>query len=212
VPDPCVVVIIAPPNLIESLTQRAGPLNGEVLAFSDAEPLRALETIAKRKPQVVALERLFAVTPRGAALINRIKADPKLNDAEIRVLAHDSDYSRVVPRAAAPPPPSLDQPGTRRAPRLKMKEHTTATIDGKRARIVDLSIIGAQVISASGLKPNQSVAMVLSDHAGTVRFTATVAWTSFEIPADGGPCYRAGINFADADPVDVDAFCVRHKV
>jgi len=186
-------------------------LNGEVLTFSDAEPLRALETIAKRKPQVVALERLFAVTPRGAALINRIKSDPKLNDAEIRVLAHDSDYSRVVPRAVAPPP-ILDQPGTRRAPRSKMKEHATATIDGKRARIVDLSIVGAQVLSSSGLKPNQNVAMVLSDPAGDVRFSATVAWTSFEIPTDGGPRYRAGINFVDADPVDVDAFCERHKV
>jgi len=210
VPQPCVVVIAAP-NLIESLTERAGPLNGEVLTFSDAEPLRALETIAKRKPQVVALERLFAVTPRGAALINRIKSDPKLNDAEIRVLAHDSDYSRVVPRAVAPPP-ILDQPGTRRAPRSKMKEHATATIDGKRARIVDLSIVGAQVLSSSGLKPNQNVAMVLSDPAGDVRFSATVAWTSFEIPTDGGPRYRAGINFVDADPVDVDAFCERHKV
>ncbi len=209
--DPC-TVIIAAPNLIESLTRRAGPSNGEVLTFSDAEPLRALETIAKRKPQVVALERLFAVTPRGAALITRIKSDPKLNGAEIRVLAHDSDYSRVVPRAAAPPSPSVDQRGTRRAPRSKMKEHATATIDGKRARIVDLSIVGAQVVSSSGLKPNQTIAMVLSDHAGTVRFSATVAWTSLEIPPDGGSRYRAGIDFADADPVAVDAFCLRHKV
>ena len=49
---------------------------------------------------MVALERLFAATPRGAALINRIKADPALGDTEIRVIAHDSDYSRR-PRACA---------------------------------------------------------------------------------------------------------------
>jgi hypothetical protein len=49
----------------------------------------------------MALERLFAMTARGAALINRVKADPSLQDVEIRVLAHDSDYTRVVPRARA---------------------------------------------------------------------------------------------------------------
>ena len=71
-----------------------------MLTFTDADALLALQTIMQRRPQVVALERMFAVTPRGAALINRIKADPTLREAEIRVLAHNSDYTRVVPRQA----------------------------------------------------------------------------------------------------------------
>lgn len=208
-PDPCIVVI-APSDLIHSVTQRTAA-TGEILTFSDAEPLRALEAITKRRPQVVALERLFAVTPRGVALINRIKTDPKLKEAEIRVLAHDSDYSRVVPRATAPPPPALDQRGTRRAPRFRVKERTVVSIDGKTAQLVDLSIVGAHVVSASGLKPNQPVTMMLTDDQATVTFSATVVWTSFEIPPNSGPRYRAGINFTDADPVGVDAFCSRHR-
>ena len=75
---------------------------------------------------------MFAVTPRGAALINRIKADPTLRQAEIRVMAHNSDYTRVVPRAAPPSAPALDQRGTRRAPRFKMADRTVvAVVDGK---------------------------------------------------------------------------------
>jgi hypothetical protein len=96
VPDSCVVLIGAT-ELLPALKERTGS-SGETIAFSNLEAVQALETITKRRPGVVALERLFAATPRGAALINRIKADPRLADAEIRVLAHDSDYSRVVPR------------------------------------------------------------------------------------------------------------------
>src|SRR3954453_7312550 len=112
--DTCTVVIGAR-DVLPGLTERASSMNGEVLAFADVEALRALEAITKRKPKVVALERLFAITPRGAALINRIKADPTLNLSEIRVLEHNSDYTRVIPRASAAPVPTVDQRGTRRA-------------------------------------------------------------------------------------------------
>src|SRR5262245_4483955 len=108
-------------------------MNGEVLAFSDGEALRALDAITKRRPKVVALERLFAITPRGAALINRIKADPALRLSEIRVLEHNSDYQRVIPRplAVVPAEPSVDQRGTRRAPRVRIKERISVVVDGK---------------------------------------------------------------------------------
>ena len=94
------------------------------LAFADTDALQALETITRERPGVVALERLFAATSRGAAFINRIKADPALSSCEIRIVAHDSAYSRVSPRrpgetapaapaavveAPPPPPAPLDQ-------------------------------------------------------------------------------------------------------
>jgi len=204
---------VAASELLPELKARAsnGGGGGELLAFTDADALTALQTIMKRRPQVIALERMFAVTPRGAALINRIKADPTLRQAEIRVMAHNSDYTRVVPRAA-PPAASLDQRGTRRAPRFKVAEGTVVTLDGKSGTIIDLSTVGAQVVSPAGLKPNQRVAIGLVDKVGQVKFTATVAWTSFEMSGSGVPRYRAGINFDDADPAAVDAFCGRHKI
>jgi hypothetical protein len=160
---------------------------------------------------------VFAATPRGAALITRIKADKTLTDSEIRVIAHDSDFTRVVPRvpiggAAAPAPAApLDQRGTRRAPRVKMKGVVNALVDGKAATVADLSTVGAQVISPTILKPNQKFKMTLKDDQATIQFAAEIAWSSFEIPPGSPPRYRAGVNFVDADPVEVDAFAERHK-
>src|SRR4051812_32151068 len=203
--------MVAPSDLLAGLRERAGDVSGELLTFTDVDALNALQTIVKRRPQLVALERMFAVTPRGAALINRIKADPKLRDAEIRVMAHNSDYSRVVPRAAPPGSPALDQRGTRRAQRFKMTDNVVVVLDGKSGVVIDLSTVGAQVVSPGGLKPNQRIAVALMDQTSNVTFSASVAWTSFEMSSAGAPRYRAGINFEDADPSAVDAFCLRHR-
>jgi len=202
----------------------------EVLTFSDADALRALEVITERRPQMVALERMFAATPRGAALINRIRADPALADAEIRVLSHVGDYTRVLPRGAtgvsaaraaaaaasspagrAPAPALLDYRGTRRAPRCRMAPQVEVVVDGNAATLVDLSIAGAQVVSAAILRPNQRVRIVLADETGTLRFGAAVAWAAFELPPKSSPQYRAGLEFVDGDPSALDAFCGRHR-
>jgi len=210
VTDPCTVLIGAA-DLLPGLKERVGTVDGDVLTFADVDALAALEAITRRRPGVVALERMFAVTPRGAALINRIKADPSLRQSEIRVLAHDSDYQRVVPRPPPPTAPALDQRGTRRAPRYRMAPNVMAQIDGKNAFVIDLSAVGAQVVSPAALKPSQKIAVALPDEVMHIRFTALVVWTSFEIPPNSGPRYRAGLDFPDADAEAVVAFCERHK-
>ncbi len=204
-------VLIGAADLLPALKQRAGGANGEVLAFSDDEALRALDVITTRRPRVIALERLFSVSPRGTALINRIKADASLRQAEIRVFAHDSDYTRVVPHAPAPAPQVLDQRGTRRAPRFKMAEKVRVVVEGHTSALIDLSSVGAQILSPGKLKPNQTIMIALTDEIDSVRGTATVAWTKFEIPPSSAPVYRAGIDFVDADAASVDAFCARHR-
>jgi hypothetical protein len=221
------VVVIGSADLLPALKQRSGESNGEVLTFSDAEAQRALEEIIRRRPYVIELERQFAATPRGAALINRIKADPNLAQSEIRVVSHDSDYARVVQRAAAAAGPDpaveileaspeaeaapLDLRGTRRAPRFKIAGETNVLLDGNAASLIDLSAVGAQVISPTILKPNQRVRMALTDERGALRFNAAIAWAFFEILPNRGPQYRAGVNFVDADSDAIGAFCLRHK-
>ena len=221
-PEACTVVIGAQHHL-DALRERSGA-DGKVLTFAETEVLGALEAITTRRPQVVTLERLFAVTSRGAALINRIKADPGLAFAEIRVISHDGDYSRVSPRRVTPQAvtlqtapvavvetaPPIDWRGTRRAPRFRMSAGTHAQVDGASAALVDLSSMGAQVVGQASLRPNQRVRITLADEAGVVRFSAAVAWASFEIPK-GGTRYRAGIEFKDAQAPAVDAFTERHK-
>ena len=202
---------MAAADLLPTLKERTAAVNGELLTFSDADALLAFQTIMQRRPQVVTLERMFAVTPRGAALINRIKADPTLRDAEIRVVAHNSDYMRIVPRPAPPSAPALDQRGTRRAARFRIADKVPALIDGRSGKLIDLSIVGAQIAGIGGLKPNQRVEVALVDEKANVRFNASVAWTSFETSSSGAPRFRAGFNFENADPVAVDSFCARHK-
>jgi PilZ domain-containing protein len=232
VSKPC-SVLIAAPEVLKGMKERASAgVKGELLAFTDADALIALEAITKRRPKIVVLEKQFAATPRGTALINRIKADPALGESEIRVMAHDSDAVRVLPRTPASgapagdsggpssaagaatatiPAPALDQRGTRRAPRIKIAGSVDVLVDGNIATLVDLSTIGAQVVSPTILKPNQRVRMALSDDVSNVRFNAAVAWASFEIPPKSGPRYRAGLEFVDADSGSVNAFCQRHK-
>jgi PilZ domain-containing protein len=216
-------VLIAAPEHLQALKEREDFSDAQT--FSDAEALRALEVITRKRPDVVALERMFAATTRGAALINRIKADPKLASCEIRIVAHDSGYSRVpaggaapstdgsaVAVAAAPAPaaPSLDQRGTRRAPRVKIVDGVEVMIDGNTATLVDLSIVGAQVVSATILKPNQRVRMSINDGKRPLRISAGVAWASFELVRTG-PRYRAGIEFFDAEAEAVEKFCEAKK-
>ena len=224
---PC-TVLIASPDLLPGLAESASNGDGELLTFSDADALRALEAITNRRPSVIALERVFATTPRGTALINRIKADPTLKHSEIRVVSSVSDSARapgqrhratgpdgprgaaaaVVTAGAAPP---LDQRGTRRAPRFNVAGQVDVLIDGNQASLVNISTVGAQVVSAAVLKPNQRLRVALPDEQGDIRFGAAVAWASFEYSPKSGPRYRAGIEFINANPAAVDAYSSRHK-
>ena len=87
-------MLIALPEHLSGLKDR-DELN-DALAFPDCDALQALDVITLQRPEVVALERLFAATTRGAALISRIKADPTLTACEIRIVSHDSDDSRLA--------------------------------------------------------------------------------------------------------------------
>lgn len=213
---PCTIVVGAA-HLLKALRERMGG-GDDILTFTDSDPLGALETITARRPQVIALERLFAATSRGAALINRIKADPALSGSEIRIVSHNSSYSRVSPRRPEPaapapaeaPPVALDYHGTRRAPRFRLIDGASAQIDGAPAVIVDLSVIGAQVTTKGPLKPAQRIRFALVDDSGAVRIAAAVAWASFEKPK-ATPRYRAGLQFLDAEARAVEAFVKRHR-
>jgi hypothetical protein len=216
------MVLIAQPDLLPALEKRARLESDEIITLTDAEPLRALEVIATRRPDIIAIERLFASTPRGTALISRVKADPSLSHAEIRVMAHDDEPARPTPSqntadagsgeaAATAGTQALDQRGTRRAQRFKIAGQPEVLVDGSQAWLVDLSVVGAQVVSASVLRPNQRVRLAISDGQGTIRCAAVVAWASFEMTPKSGPRYRAGLDFYNADVTVLDAYCARHK-
>jgi hypothetical protein len=237
---PAPAVVIAASNLMPSLRERLAD-DGELIVFPDTEPIQALQAILEHKPSLIVLERLFAATPRGAALINRIKNDPQLTHCEVRVMSHTGDYSRVMvkgtPEAgSSPPSPSgggaavatqeaaassvtteapsrqLDWHGTRRAPRHRIRSGVEIQLDGNPAEVVDFSQIGAQVLSGTILRPNQKVRVSVPNDDFVMRFRGSVAWAKFELPEPSAPPrYRAGVEFADADPAALESFCHKNK-
>src|ERR687897_1087110 len=108
---PAPAVVIAASNLMPSLRERLAD-DGELLIFPDTEPIQALQAILEHKPSLIVLERLFAATPRGAALINRIKNDPQLGHAEVRVMSHTGDYSRQVAKPSVVEAPAAAASGS----------------------------------------------------------------------------------------------------
>ena len=224
---PAPAVVIAASNLMPSLCDRLAG-EGELLTFADTEPIQALQTILERRPRLIVLERLFAATPRGAALINRIKTDPSLGHAEVRVMSHTGDYTRQVakpsvietPAAASgssghgagavatqETPRPLDWHGTRRAPRHRVNSGVEIQLDGNPVTVVDLSVVGAQVLSNTILRPNQKVRVSIPNDDFVMRFRGAIAWAKFELPKPTAPPrYRAGVEFMDADAAALEEF------
>ena len=162
-------ILIAPAEHLGGLQEQRG-LKG-ARTFADTDAHLALEHITSERPQIIALEREFASSRRGVALVNRIKGDASLANTEIRIVF------------------------SRRAPRFKVDVEMNVIIDGNPARVIDLSMVGAQVVSVTSLRPNQRIRLSMEG----LRFNAAVAWASFELPVEG-PRYRAGINFQDVNP------------
>ena len=227
-------VVIAASNLMPALRERLDEAD-ELLTFADTEPIQALQAILEHQPPLIVLERLFAATPRGAALINRIKTDPQLSHSEVRVMSHTGDYMRQVVRpqvvaagsgdgrssggsqadavvATAEPSRPLDWHGTRRAQRIRVRAGVEIQLDGNPAAVVDLSTVGAQVLSSTILRPNQKVRVSVPNEDVVMRFRGAVAWAKFELPKPAdAPVYRAGVEFLDADGDAIDDFTQRNK-
>jgi hypothetical protein len=214
------IVLIGPSEALPALRERVDS-GAELHTFTDQEALEALDHIIRTRPRIVALDNEFSATSRGTALINRIKDDPGLTDCEVRVVAHDNSVNRIAPRrssgriAAAvvvvDEPKPLDQRGTRRAPRVRIRENVEVLVDGNAALLIDLSTVGAQVLSSKMLKPNQRIRLTLPEGKTAIRCTGSIAWASFEMPSGQTPRYRAGIDLSGTDPTAMNGFADRHK-
>jgi CheY-like chemotaxis protein len=227
------VIVIGASNLLSSLCSHLSN-EGELVTFADTEPIQALQAMLERRPTLIVLERLFAATPRGAALINRIKTDPHLASAQLRVMSHTGDYTRQIARSAvaeavsavaeaaaahglpdsipataviAEPHRPLDWHGTRRAERHRLRSGVEIQLDGNTVSVIDLSVVGAQVLSNTILRPNQKVRVTIPQEDTLVRCRGAVAWAKFELPQPSSPpIYRAGVEFIDADKGFVEQF------
>ncbi len=216
------IVLIGPSDALPGLQERLDP-SADIHTFTDSDALEALDHIIRTKPTLVALQDEFADSSRGQALINRIKDDGSLLECEVRVMAKNAAQNRVAVKRGAhgggaavavdePPKAELDQKGTRRAPRFRIKEGVDVVVDGSPASLVDLSTVGAQVVSPTVLKPNQRVRVVFGETKAPVKCAGAVAWAAFEMPKGLPTRYRAGIDFGiTPEAPAIDAFTEKNK-
>ena len=227
-----IAVLIAAPELQAALKQRLSAEALDVLVFGDTEVLKALECITAKHPSLVVLERGFSTSARGIALVRRLKADLALEATTIQVEAVDEPavvtvvepvVTPAIAEAASAPVPAANavaapvversttlDTGTRRAPRFLPDESLQVQVDGKRATVIDISLVGAKLLTSVAVRPNQRVRVSFADAAETIKCSATVVWASFEIPKDAGPQYRVGVDFVNADTAKLNVFIARH--
>jgi hypothetical protein len=115
-----------------------------------------------------------------------------------------SEYMREMePRnALSVMRPAPKGPGSERrtAARFERLAGAKVLINGAVVDLVDLSVTGAQVLSAMRvLRPSESVQVKLWKEAEGISCDGAIVWSSFETSgAMHTPCYRAGITFGDA--------------
>lgn len=217
---PARIVLIGPADSLPALQERLDP-TAEVQTFTDSEALEALDHIMTARPDLVAMQDEFSETSRGMALINRIKDDPALSQCEVRIMAKNAAQNRIAVKrggasgaavAVDEVKPALDQKGTRRAPRFRIRDGVEVAVDGNPAALVDVSAVGVQVVSPTILKPNQRVRVVIGDAKSPIKCAGAIAWAAFEMPKGQATRYRAGVDFGTtADAAALDSFAKKNK-
>ena len=194
------IVLIAEPEQLDVLRQR--PDFAGALAFTDSETPTALEAILIHRPprggHRAGVRRQVARRRADQPHQGRPDARGAARFASSRTTAAFTPRGRAAraPRraagtgggtavaAVAAPPVALDQKGTRRAQRYKIIAGIEVLIDGNPALLVDLSVVGAQVVSDTLLKPNQRVRLSFIESAR--RCASAPAW-----PGPRSSCRRA---------------------
>jgi hypothetical protein len=203
-----VVVLIADPLRLRAIRAEP-PFPDRVLYFSSANLASALESIRAHEPRVVALDTQFAHTSEGRAFLGRLEQVCPTCDAQLVVFANGR-WS-MQPLAATPAAVAAQEASVqiRRVPRFPVLDPLAMGVDGRPTSLIDMSVMGAQVVSTPILRPNQRLKVTLPDEGDTIlTLTAHVAWSAFELAKE--PRYRAGMEFTDAAAQALEQYCRRH--
>jgi hypothetical protein len=209
-------------------------LAGRILQFTNRDLSSALEAIRTHEPRMVAIDTVVAPTQQGQGFIKRIE-NLAVPGCAIRLIvrtegvwttaplelpspnagASSAPIAPSAPSASASPSPlrsaivAAPQAGanTRRAPRFPILDALGAEVEGGQANLINISVLGAQVVSHPVLRPGQTVKIALPDADEVLRFTASVAWSTFEQTNHGAAVYRAGVAFNDATKEALEEYC-----
>jgi len=208
-----VTVIIAGADQISAVRSER-PVSGTVLYFSDSNLASALDTIRTNSPKAIAVESQFAESGAGKAFIDRLRGVAQ--DAQIQLLTKGAGGWTTASAnggAAAAPAAEGELAGlnTRRAPRFLVVEPADAVLDGTTINIVDVSVLGAQVLSELVMRPKQRVKITIQEGDAGIRVAGRVAWSVYEKLKDQPlPRYRVGMEFDDGTRQELEEFLRKH--
>jgi hypothetical protein len=208
-------------------------LAGRVLWFPANKLSSALDSIQLNHPKLVIVDAQVSETPQGKALLERVEK-LAIRDSSVRLIVPRSggwttmpldDPSRAAnaqrasdasPVGAVPPSQIAVVPATltstRRAPRFQVGDPLKVVVEGADAMLMDISMIGAQVMSGPILRPNQKVTIALPDSDQTVRLNAEIAWSTLQQTRQRPDAhYRAGMEFTEAAGKALEEFCRRFR-
>jgi hypothetical protein len=199
-------------------------LTGRVVQFTNFNLSSALEAVKTDEPRMVAIDALMVQTQQGLAFIKHVES----LGCAIGLIVRGTKTWTITERDAQPPadvapigrvpaPPGRSAVvaaktgvNTRRAPRFPMLSTLNAGVEGGQASLVNISVLGAQVVSLPVLRPGQTVKIALPDQNEMLRLTAHVAWSMFQQTKQGTMVYRAGVSFTDAAQETLDDYCRRY--
>jgi hypothetical protein len=137
-------------------------------------------------------------------------------EAEFAALSTESDTptgEAPDPRSQVPTPWGDEEEwhAVRLASRYAFRQKIEVHINGEPGALFDLSIGGCQILSASFLKPNQVVKVLLPAEQNSIVCMGKIVWIRVEPSAAGRPFgYRAGVHFTQADASAIEEFAARH--
>jgi len=221
-------IVIAEPARMPAI--RAGlQVLGRAMHITSGNLASAMDSIKNFQPKLVAVDASFAQTLTGAAFIERVE---KLGiaDGEIRLIARiegawvttsrhpstgvvmpSTPAVVAVPSIAAASAPIIAAVSTRRAPRFLVRNPFDVVVENGSASLIDISILGAQVVSGPALRPNQKIKIALPDTRDLLHVMAHVAWSTFEKPKLVSEAYyRAGLEFTGAAQEALEDYRRRH--
>ncbi len=172
-------------------------------ALIEQPPAAAAPAPAPARPTTVEAKTAPAETPaRGK------KATDKGAEKSVDKADRSADMSAVEKAAQAA---DTEWAAIRMSPRYSFNEPIDVQINGGVSTLVDLSVGGCQVLSATSLKPNQSVKVAIPHEPKAIACSGKVVWAKLEAPSKGRPSgYRAGVEFSKADQATIEAFIIKH--
>jgi PilZ domain-containing protein len=106
-----------------------------------------------------------------------------------------------------------DVSSTRRVPRFAVRDPLKVVVESGQARLVDISVLGAQIVSMPILRPRQKIKVALPDSDAMLNVVAQVAWSSFErLRLESEPYYRVGLEFAGSSQDKLEDYRRRHCI